>query len=82
MQAFNASPSSFAPQYGGWCAYGMRFEDEAHGGWPWDPKCLGPPCDPVRGWAIFDGRLYCSIGPTYMQKFLVNSTDNILYSNK
>jgi YHS domain-containing protein len=41
---FAADPARYAPQYGGYCAYGV-----AHG--------YAPPIDPAA-WSIVDGRLY------------------------
>lgn len=42
---FVASPESYAPAYGGWCAYGMADGYAAQ-------------TDPVNGWTIADGKLY------------------------
>ncbi|MDX1431980.1 MAG: YHS domain-containing (seleno)protein [Gammaproteobacteria bacterium] len=42
---FEADPSAYAPQYGGWCAYGMF-------------KGYAAETDPVNAWTIHDGKLY------------------------
>ncbi len=42
---FEADPASYAPAYGGWCAYGMA-------------EGYAAETDPVNGWTIHEGRLY------------------------
>ncbi len=42
---FLSDPESFAPAYGGWCAYGMA-------------EGYAAETDPVNGWTIHEGRLY------------------------
>ena len=44
LDSFKASPEKYAPQYGGYCAYGISEGHKA----PTDPEA----------WAIVDGRLY------------------------
>lgn len=44
LAAFKAAPETFAPQYGGYCAYGLAQGYAVHG----DPK----------QWSIVDGKLY------------------------
>jgi YHS domain-containing protein len=43
--AFMAAPESYAPQYGGWCAYGAT-------------EGYAAETDPVEAWTIVDGKLY------------------------
>ena len=42
---FEQNPSKYAPEYGGWCAYGMAE------GYPAES-------DPVNAWTIHEGKLY------------------------
>jgi len=43
--AFVASPEKYAPQYGGWCAYGAA-------------KGYAADTDPETAWSVHDGKLY------------------------
>jgi YHS domain-containing protein len=43
--AFAAAPESYAPQYGGWCAFGAT-------------EGYAAETDPVEAWTIVDGKLY------------------------
>ncbi|MGF1609291.1 MAG: YHS domain-containing (seleno)protein [Kiloniellales bacterium] len=43
--AFLAEPEKFAPQYGGWCAYGAA-------------KGYAAEVDPADAWTVHDGKLY------------------------
>ena len=42
---FKQSPEQYAPQYGGWCAYGMA-------------EGYAAETDPLKAWTIHDGKLY------------------------
>lgn len=42
---FSANPEKYAPQYGGWCAFGMA-------------EGYAAETDPVNAWAIHEGKLY------------------------
>lgn len=44
LEAFKSSPETYAPQYGGYCAYGLAQGYAVHG----DPK----------QWAVVNGKLY------------------------
>eukprot|EP00755_Sulcionema_specki_P014650 Sspe_Gene.9358::Locus_3143_Transcript_5_5_Confidence_0.429_Length_4671::g.9358::m.9358 len=89
--AFRANPLKYLPQYGGFCAWGTAYEypnspPSPHAGYPWlvnkTVTCLGPPCNPATGWAVHDGKLYCSIGPIYMAKFLDEAPQSIALADK
>lgn len=67
-QAFISDPDKYLPKYGGFCAWGMAWE-YADEGWPWATDHMGPPCGPRDGWAILDGKLYCSIRRSYQNDF-------------
>jgi YHS domain-containing protein len=47
LAKFKATPEAFAPQYGGYCAYGVSQGAAVHG----DPK----------QWSVIDGKLYLNI---------------------
>ena len=45
MQTFMGSPARYLPKWGGFCAYGIAFENATteNGPWPWARDYLGPP---------------------------------------
>jgi YHS domain-containing protein len=45
LDAFKASPEKYAPQYGGYCAYGTSQGHKA-------------PTKPAETWSVIDGKLY------------------------
>jgi YHS domain-containing protein len=49
LMAFQAAPEKFAPQYGGYCAYGMAEGHKA----PTDPQA----------WTLVEGKLYLNYDP-------------------
>jgi YHS domain-containing protein len=64
LDLFKADPDKYAPQYGGWCSYGMS----GHGG-----AGYGAQTDPKNSWSILDGKLYLNWAPGVKQMFLQNS---------
>ncbi len=44
-QAFIENPEKYAPQYGGWCAYGMA-------------EGYAAETDPLKAWTVHEGKLY------------------------
>ena len=52
---FAADPETWAPQYGGYCAYGVS-------------KGYAPDIDPVA-WNIVDGKLYLNYSPNVQRKW-------------
>lgn len=52
---FDSSPSSYIPQWGGFCAWGMA--TETYPKYPWGESCLGPSGDWGQ-WVIVDEKLY------------------------
>ncbi|MEL7542715.1 MAG: YHS domain-containing (seleno)protein, partial [Pseudomonadota bacterium] len=52
---FVASPTSFAPKYGGYCAYAAALGSKAKG----DP----------RAWKIVDGKLYLNYNQSIKRKW-------------
>ncbi len=59
-ESFIADPESFAPQYGGWCAYGAS----GHGG-----EGYGAQSRPQDSWSIIDGKLYLNWNPAITERF-------------
>lgn len=55
LAAFKADPARYAPQYGGWCAYGVAQGVKADG----DPNV----------WKVVDGKLYLNVNPDIGRKW-------------
>jgi YHS domain-containing protein len=55
LDAFEADPAKYAPQFGGYCAYGVSVGKKFDG----DP----------RFWRIVDGRLYVNLNAEIAEKF-------------
>ena len=68
LELFRANPDRYAPQYGGYCAYGVS---------------LGVlvPVD-IDTWEIIDGRLHLQFSPATKQKFDENRETCILAANE
>jgi YHS domain-containing protein len=49
LEAFKANPEQYAPQYGGFCAYGVSEDHKS----PTDPNA----------WTLVDGKLYLNYSP-------------------
>lgn len=56
--AFEADPAKYAPQYGGFCAFGLAMGRKV----PGDPNV----------WAIEDGKLYLNINPDVQTRWQAN----------
>ncbi|KAJ1456385.1 hypothetical protein M885DRAFT_517913 [Pelagophyceae sp. CCMP2097] len=76
---FAANPGAYAPQYGGFCSFGISLEmktdlhagmdvADASVGWMWSREYLGPPADPAA-WMIREGKLYLTFLPEVMTVF-------------
>jgi len=52
-ELFESSPASYAPQYGGFCSWGVGGEID----YPWDADCLGPSGNWAL-WTVRDEKLY------------------------
>jgi hypothetical protein len=61
--AFAASPETYAPQYGGYCAYAAAQDYVA----PVDPEA----------WTILDGKLYLNFSGSVRRRWQRNVEDNI-----
>ena len=65
---FTASPEKYAPQCGGFCAYGVA---------------LGKlfPVD-INTWQVRDGKLYLNLNPDILKKFNEDFAGNVAKANK
>ena len=68
MDAFKSSPEKFAPQYGGYCAYGMSDGHKA----PTDPQA----------WKIVDRKLYFNYNKSVQQLWLKKEQELIQTADK
>ena len=73
-ELFEADPSAYAPQYGGFCAWGIAAETQ------WTKATLGPDADP-NVWEVIDGKLYVFMFDKPRDKFLGTLTDDDLDSS-
>jgi YHS domain-containing protein len=55
LQAFNANPAQYVPQYGGFCAFGVAVGAKFDG----DPEL----------WKIEDGKLYLNLNPDIQEQW-------------
>jgi YHS domain-containing protein len=65
---FTQNPEKYAPQYGGFCAFGV-----AHGGLA--------PVD-INTWQIRNGKLYLNLNPEILKKFNADFDGNIAKAEK
>jgi YHS domain-containing protein len=61
LKLFKTNPEKYAPQYGGWCSYGMS----GHGG-----PGYGAQTRPRDSWSIIDGKLYFNWSSGVKEMFL------------
>mmetsp|Transcript_13912 Transcript_13912/g.39371 ORF Transcript_13912/g.39371 Transcript_13912/m.39371 type:complete len:218 (+) Transcript_13912:217-870(+) len=69
LKTFADDPWSWAPKYGGFCAWGAATEWVSTG-YPWTEQTWGPPAGALDGWLVHDGDLYISIRRDVSQMFL------------
>ncbi|MEO8762886.1 MAG: YHS domain-containing (seleno)protein [Ginsengibacter sp.] len=67
LDAFKSSPETYAPQYGGYCAYGLT-------------KGKKVPASP-DAWAISNGKLYLNYDKDVQAKWKENQKENIEIAN-
>ena len=67
-QAFKTNPQNYAPQYGGYCAYGMSEGYKA----PTDPQA----------WTIVDGKLYLNYNKEVQKLWMRSQTRHINTADK
>ena len=58
---FASDPEAYAPQYGGWCAYGVSGHKDGPG--------YGAETRPQDSWSIIDGKLYFNWNPAIADRF-------------
>ena len=68
MDAFKANPEKFAPQYGGYCAYGLADGHKA----PTDPQA----------WLIKDGKLYLNYNKDVQVMWKKKQSEYIVTADK
>jgi YHS domain-containing protein len=68
LEAFKSNPEKFAPQYGGYCAYGMSAGHKA----PTDPQA----------WMIVDGKLYFNYNKNVQQIWIKKQGELIQTADK
>ena len=61
--AFKAHPEKYAPQYGGFCAYGVAVGKK----FDVDPS----------SWRVVDGKLYLNLNPEILEKWSADTNGNI-----
>ncbi|GAB1621945.1 YHS domain-containing protein [Agarivorans sp. B2Z047] len=66
--AFKADPAKYAPQYGGYCAFGVAMEKKFD-------------TDPTA-WKIVDGKLYLNLDKKVQQRWLENTGELIVDANQ
>ncbi|GDY24653.1 MULTISPECIES: YHS domain-containing (seleno)protein [unclassified Agarivorans] len=66
--AFKEDPAKFAPQYGGYCAFGVAMEKKFE-------------TDPTA-WKIVDGKLYLNLDKKVQQRWLENTNELIVDANQ
>lgn len=68
LDLFMKNPEKYAPQYGGYCAYGMSEGHKA----PTDPNA----------WTIVDGKLYLNYSPKVKENWVKDRDQRIEKANK
>jgi YHS domain-containing protein len=67
LDSFKLAPQKYAPQYGGYCAFGLSENHKA----PTDPKA----------WTIVDNKLYLNYNPKVKEMWLKDTTGKIKTAN-
>ncbi|MEO6970892.1 MAG: YHS domain-containing (seleno)protein [Chthoniobacterales bacterium] len=65
---FTAAPAKYAPQFGGFCAFGVALD-----------KLF--PVD-ISTWQVRDGKLYLNLNPDILKKFNADFAGNVATANK
>lgn len=68
LDVFKANPSTYAPQFGGWCAYGTADGHKS----PTQPET----------WTIVDDKLYFNYNPAVKKKWMENQKEYIKKANR
>lgn len=67
LDMFNACPTCYIPQYGGFCTWGVTGEFCPK--YAWSADCLGP-AGSWNMWTVYDGKLYFFLHEDPKSKFL------------
>lgn len=67
-QVFSENPGHYAPQFGGYCAYGVGLDKLA-------------PVD-IKTWQIRDGKLYLNVNSDVLKKFDADFKGNVAKADK
>ena len=62
---FAGNPAKYAPQYGGFCSWGVGEANRLFD------------VDPVNGWTVYDGKLYLNFNADINKTFRQSSADFI-----
>ena len=73
-ELFDANPTYYIPQFGGFCGWGISAEFCPS--YPWAEDCIGPPGD-VTHWTIVDEKLYLFFFDSVKTSFL-EDVDNYI----
>jgi YHS domain-containing protein len=68
LDSFKLNPGKYAPQYGGYCAYGVSEDHKA----PTDPEA----------WTVIDGKLYLNYNPKVKEYWNKNRKKRIEDANR
>lgn len=68
LNAFAAAPTTYLPEYGGFCAWGVASEAQ------WTATTLGPSANPSV-WKLINGKLYFFMYDEPMDRFLGTASD-------
>ncbi len=68
LAKFKANPATYAPQFGGYCAWAVAHNTTAKG-------------DPTQ-WTIFEGKLYLNYDADIQSKWTSDKANQILLANK
>ena len=63
-ELFKASPAKYAPQYGGYCAWGMKNGYKAK-------------VEPYNAWSVYNGKLYLNYNPNVQGKWVKKKDEYI-----
>ncbi len=69
LTAFKKNPEKYAPQYGGYCAWGMS-------------KGYKAKVDPENAWTVVDGKLYLNYNSSIKKKWLPTKEELISKADK
>jgi len=75
LDLFKACPTCYAPQYGGFCTWGVTGEFCPK--YAWSASCLGPP-GAWNSWTMYNDKLYFFLSEDPKSKFLEDPLANVV----